>query len=167
MAFLTLAALGGYYYFNNPEQQKLKPDPRKDFSDVFALMTNPTNKGKLQQKYPDPSVYGKRGEINHKYGYVPRILAQDLTQMAWNNAKKKNGKKVPFPMDRPEFIPAYEQRIWDMNVRNNGQGMMIFMSPIYTGDNNQFGPQQLNRAPYPNVTFSKELPRKDFDRQFK
>lgn len=168
MAALTLAALGSYYYFNKPENEKLKPNPNRDFSDVFSLVTNETNKGKLRMKYPDPSVYGKRGEINHKYGYVPRILAQDLTQMAWNRTNRVSGRtKASFPLDNPGFLPAYQQRIYDMNVKNNGHGMMLFMNPIYTGDNNQFGPQILNRSRYPNVTFNKELPRKDFDRQFR
>jgi hypothetical protein len=167
MAFLTLAALGSYYYlYNGKDTEKLKPNPTRDFSDVFAIYTNPTNKGKLKLKYPDPSVYGMRGEINHKYGYVPKILSSDLTPMAWNRVVKK-GKKS-FPMDRPGFVPSYQKGLNDHYVKNNGWGMMIFMNPIYTGDSNQFGPQQLNRAPYPNVTFAKgDLPRKQFDKQFK
>lgn len=149
MALLALTGLAAYGMLYNPTKEKLKPNPTRDWSDIYALYTGEKVKGLLRQKYPDPSHYGMRGDINHQYGYIPKVLATDLNIMDWTNPKSSL-------FHNKAFWAKYKDMKFQHEVMNNGWGIQIFKQPIYTGDQCQFGPQISSRTVLPPVSFSKE-----------
>jgi hypothetical protein len=148
MALLALTGLTAYQWMRDPVSSKLKPSPQRDWSDIYALYTGETNRGKLRLKYPDPQKYGMMGNINHQYGYVPKVDSYDLTRMDWGNPNNHLIQSKP-------FWDSYRAMMYRKDVINNGWGPQIFKCGIYTGDQNQFGPQVSSRVPLWDAKFTK------------
>lgn len=159
MAGILFTGLAGYWYMNSRansltgDQPVTPQNPNKDWTNVFELFQG---KNIMHQKYPDPSQFQKVSEINGRYGYVPKLPVWDVTAMPWNQTI---GDTKRWPLNDPNIEAERKMMQWNKEVVNNGWGLQIFKNPLYTGDNNQFGPQQLYITPeLPQINYTPKRP---------